>query len=233
MTIRILSLALAAATAFTASTAAFSEDTPNQIRLVHSRSWGTGCPQGSVRVTFAKRDLTNDTVYNLLSITYLKNAKMKVKGDTYYLDRKSRYCTTKMTFRVPAGYTLGRLTGDQAFITESNNRMDEVFVKNRLDVSDFNLLDPVRRTNFVRDPNSTRDISLDFGQIGDLDDAFCHDDRYATITLRTDLIMEYELLENSPPLAYAQVEGPDLYFDIIDDKTNAVKCNAASGWRWF
>lgn len=237
MTTRVFSLALAAATALTASTAAFSEDTPNQIRVVSSQSWGSGCPDGKVEVTHTKQRLFGPDIYDSISIFFGEagDSNMAVEGYSFHLDREEVFCTTKLTMKVPAGYTLGELSGFQNGDFFSNNIHDRLYIRSWVDVSDLNLLNPIRKYEHVLDPvASNREIIIDFGNIGDLNDAFCHDDRYATITLTTKLVLEYEVLDNNdiPYFPNATLQGT--YFKLKPSgNSNAVKCNAASGWRWF
>lgn len=235
MTIRSISFALAAATALTASTAAFSEDNPREIKFLSSYSWGTGCPLNKVNVKVDRQAQfpADNTVKDAINIEYPKSGHMKIFADNSNDTRKERWCTTMLTFKIPAGVTFGsmRATFNHKFDIGASGDNDKIEVKSRINALEVNLSDPIHKDSWYKEGFSElpRNDGFEFKGIGDRYHAFCDVPRIASIYITNSISLDANgILGDGGKPSSAELEG--VYFRMpIKNRSNGVAC---AGYDW-
>lgn len=235
MTIRTLSLALTAVVTLTASTAAFSGDNPREIKFLSSYSWGTGCPFNTAKVVVDRQALfpKDNDVKDSISIEYPKSGHMKIVGDSSYETHKERWCTTRLTVKLPAGVTFGDMnaTFNHKFDFDKDAGYDRVEVNSRINAFEINLFNPVRKDSWYKEGFNPlpRNDGFEFKDIGDRNHAFCGIPRIASIYITNSIALDaFGFLGDGGKPSTAELEG--IYFKMpIKKGSNGVACD---GYDW-
>lgn len=178
--------------AMTISTPAFSEDaapkTNNVVNITDGKISGSGCPVGTATVI-----ITNSTPGG--PVDYNQNTY-----DTFVLDqtnlaannRAAKNCKIDLEFKVPAGYTLGKMNMVADGYTTLPNDSFSARLVTTMKSTDFNDLYPMHRAinRVAAGASGDFEFKHTFNYIGNVFDFGCSKERTYKMTVDSKLVVQ-------------------------------------------
>lgn len=190
----------------------------NSFDYYYGYSWGPGCPDGT-DIEGRYSSLDNDELGSI-GIEYPTPMKLEeVEGKS----KVSTWCKTRITLAMNAGGTVGDIQVSNN-LTKNFIRLGEKLTVNTvIDPGTLDLFGPDRSGSTTVDANSSSQFAVhDFHEVGNIGAPSCNFYRYATFTVTTELILEYNSDDDN--IATGSIEASFLNFTSPPKESNAIKC---------